>query len=67
MSSSDSASQAKDLRDRAASLLQDAARCSDPVQRDALLGEALAQLNKARRLLDRPESHGANRPTTRAH
>ena len=53
MSDRDSARQAQDLRDRATSLLQEAAQCGDPVRRDGLLRAAVARLNEARRLLDR--------------
>ena len=60
MSDGDSARQAQDqaqdqakaLRDHATSLLQQAARCGDPVRRDGLLHAAVARLNAARRLLD---------------
>jgi len=62
MGGGDTASQAQRLRDRAASLLQDATRCTDPARRDALLSEALMRLDEARRLLDQLEAerHGAN-------
>ena len=53
MSDGDSARQAKDLRDHATSLLQEAARCGDPARRDGLLRAAVARLNEARLLLDR--------------
>ena len=53
MSDSDSAHQARGLRDHAAYLLREAAQCGDPAQRDGLLREAMARLDEARRLLDR--------------
>ncbi len=52
MSDDDSAHQAKDLRDQATSLLQEAAQCGDPQRRDGLLRAAVARLNEARQLLD---------------
>jgi len=61
MGDSDVASQAEALRNRAAGLLQDAARCSDPVRRDALLRGALARLGEARLLLDGADGLGASR------
>jgi len=69
MDGNDPASQAQGLRDRAASLLQDAARCTDPVRRDALLSEALVRLGEARRLLDQVEAarRGAIRSRSRMH
>ena len=51
-SDDDSARQAKDLRDQATSLLQEAAQCGDPRRRDGLLRAAVARLNEARQLLD---------------
>lgn len=53
MSNGDCARQAKDLRHHATFLLHEAALCGDPARRDGLLREAVAQLDKARRLLDR--------------
>ena len=53
MSDGDGANQAQDLREHAAFLLREAARCGDPGQRDSLLREAMARLGEARRLLDR--------------
>ena len=53
MSDGDSADQAQDLRDPAASLLRKAAQCVDPARRDGLLRDAMARLGEARRLLDR--------------
>jgi hypothetical protein len=71
MDESDAANRAKDLRELAASLLRDAARCTDPVLRDGLLSEGLDRLNEARLLLDQAEaeagSHDAIRPTARMH
>ncbi len=40
------------LRDEAAGLLQQAAACSNPEQRDALTRAALVSIGRARRLLD---------------
>jgi len=69
MGGGDAARQAQILRERAASLLQDATRCTDPARRDALLSEALTRLDEARRLLDQLEAErpGANRSTARMH
>ncbi len=71
MGDSGATTKAKLLRNRAASLLRDAARCTDATQRDALLNEALARLNEARLLLnqvdDAASSHGAIQPTARIH
>lgn len=71
MGDSDAADWAKGLRARAAFLLQDAARCTDPVQRDAMLSEALVYLSEARRLLDQVETEADRRrvswPTARMH
>ncbi len=53
MGDSDAFDQATSLRDRAASLLQDATRCTDPARRDPMLNKALVRLNEARLLLDR--------------
>ncbi len=68
---SDSARQAKDLRDHATSLLQEAARCSDPARRDGLLREAVARLDEARLLLYRldneAEGLGSSRSTRKMH
>lgn len=55
MSDGDSVRQAKDLRDHATSLLHEAAQCGDPARRDGLLREAVAQLDRARRLLDQSD------------
>ena len=64
-------SQAKELRDLATSLLQDAVSCIDPARRDALLNEALLRLNEAQLLLNEIEaaadSRGASYAAARMH
>jgi hypothetical protein len=71
MDDSDAANKAKSLRDLAASLLQDAARCTESARRDALLNEALVRLNEARVLLDQADAEAASRgaihSTARTH
>ena len=70
MSDGDSARQAKDLRDQATFLLQEAVRCGDSVRRDHLLCEAVARLDEARRLLNRLDNRDedlGSRPTRRMH
>jgi hypothetical protein len=52
------------LRDEAAGLLQQAAACSNPDQRDALTRAALVSIGRARRLLDDGEPPS---PGTRLH
>ncbi len=53
MSNGDSAHRVQDLRDHAAFLLREATRCGDPARCDGLLRDAVAELDEARRLLDR--------------
>ena len=71
MSDGDGAREAKGLRDHATSLLQEAVRCGDPVRRDSLLREAVARLNEARLLLDRPDDasgrFGSSHSTRETH
>ena len=71
MSDGDGARQAQDLRDHATSLLQDAARCGDPVRRDRLLRQAVARLNEARLLMNQPDAAcerlGASHPAQGIH
>lgn len=69
MNASDVARQAQGLRDWAASLLQEATRCTDPVRRDTLLNDALVRLNEARQLLEQlgAERRGADQPMGRMH
>lgn len=52
MTSSGAAAQAQALRDRAATLLQEAAQSRDRAVRDDLTRRALVQIEKARRLLE---------------
>ena len=71
MSDGDSAGRAERLRDHATFLLQEAARCGDPVRRDGLLREAVARPNEARLLLDgfdaASERLASNHPIEEAH
>jgi len=67
MTGNEAASQAQGLRDSAAALLQEAALTSDPVQRDALTLQALAQINAARHLLDPAAPLLPHQPSTRLH
>ncbi len=59
--------QARQLRQRAAALLQDAALCSNPAQCDHLSRQALALLRQARILLDEAEQPGLDSSIERMH
>ncbi len=67
MTSTKAASQAQELRDSAAALLHEAALASDPVQRDALTLQALAQIDAARHLLDPAAPLLPHQTSTRLH
>ncbi len=69
MDDSGRAGQAEALRADAASLLQEAARCNDGTERDRLLRDAMAQLDRARRLLAQSEDAaglGPSGPATKS-